>query len=140
MVDDAERITVGAEGVPYAIVDDATGACVGRVMWDGITPWQPPEGHRAVRDEAGAMLPPEPPPVVPATISAARGRIVLRDAGLLSAVRQAVAAAGEDSDLAILFNHASTWERAAPEIEQMGAGLGLSAADLDSLFIAAGPA
>jgi len=33
----------------YAVLN-AEGQCVNRVLWDGIAPWSPPEGCRAVPD------------------------------------------------------------------------------------------
>jgi hypothetical protein len=33
----------------YAILDN-TGRCINRVMWDGESDWQPPEGCTAVAD------------------------------------------------------------------------------------------
>jgi hypothetical protein len=33
----------------YAILN-AEGQCVNRILWDGISPWNPPEGCRAVPD------------------------------------------------------------------------------------------
>jgi hypothetical protein len=33
----------------YAILD-STGRCVNRVLWDGISDWQPPDGCIAVAD------------------------------------------------------------------------------------------
>lgn len=34
----------------YAIVD-ADGNITNVSLWDGKTPWQPPEGHKAIKDE-----------------------------------------------------------------------------------------
>ena len=36
----------------YAILD-SEGKCINRIMWDGITEWQPPEGCKAVADPHG---------------------------------------------------------------------------------------
>lgn len=33
----------------YAVLNQ-NGICVNRVLWDGITEWQPPEGHTAISD------------------------------------------------------------------------------------------
>jgi hypothetical protein len=40
------------QGVEYAVLDEG-GQCVNRVIWDGLTPWQPPEGLTAVADPDG---------------------------------------------------------------------------------------
>lgn len=36
----------------YAILD-SEGKCINRTVWDGISPWQPPEGCTAVLDNEG---------------------------------------------------------------------------------------
>jgi len=33
----------------YAVLN-AEGKCINRVIWDGVTPWSPPEGCQAVPD------------------------------------------------------------------------------------------
>lgn len=37
----------------YAILD-TTGRCINRMLWDGETEWQPPEGCTAVSDPEGS--------------------------------------------------------------------------------------
>lgn len=37
----------------YAIVEDATGVVVNIVVWDGVTPWEPPAGTTVVEDVDG---------------------------------------------------------------------------------------
>lgn len=36
----------------YAVLN-AEGQCVNRVLWDGVSPWNPPEGCQAVPDPDG---------------------------------------------------------------------------------------
>ena len=49
----------------YAILD-SEGKCINRIVWDGVSDWQPPEGCTAVADPYNALpiyqeSRPEPP-------------------------------------------------------------------------------
>ena len=77
-----------------------------------------------------------PPPIVPQVITAAQARVALANAGLLVAAT-AAATATPNSPLAIAWEYASEWHRNSANIASIAATLGLSAAQVDSLFIAA---
>lgn len=50
--------------IAYAILD-SEGKCINRVLWDGETDWQPPEGCTAVPDPDGTYqiyVEPQPEP------------------------------------------------------------------------------
>lgn len=83
-------------------------------------------------------LPPPPPPMppaVPATVASWKGKAALREAGLLAAVEAAVGPAA--SRLRDAWAGAPEWHRDSPFIRDLAAGLGLTAATLDQMFIAA---
>ena len=44
----------------YAILN-SEGICVNRTVWDGVSPWSPPEGCTAVPDDEGLYQVPSPP-------------------------------------------------------------------------------
>lgn len=53
------------EQIPYAILNQE-GKCVNRCLWDGVSDWQPPEGHTAIPDpdnQYPIYQEPAPPPV-----------------------------------------------------------------------------
>lgn len=64
-----------------------------------------------------------------------QGKIELENQGLLDAAEAEVANADKITRLA--WNNATIWYRTSPMIETLGAGLGLSADDLDNLFVQA---
>lgn len=84
--------------------------------------------------EAFAPPPPEPAPV-PETVSRFQARAALLQAGLLSAVEDAVAAA--DPMVQLAWAEAVEWRRQSPTILALGAAIGLAEAQLDDLFRAA---
>jgi hypothetical protein len=49
----------------YAILD-ADNNCINRILWDGESPWQPPEGCTAVADPESTYSIPLPEPQPPA--------------------------------------------------------------------------
>lgn len=76
-----------------------------------------------------------PPPVpVPSSISPAQARLALLGVGLLDEVEAAVAAADRVTQIA--WSQATSIERDSPTVAGLSAALGLSAAQLDALFIA----
>jgi hypothetical protein len=113
--------------------------------------WRPPAGMVAIgcppevgpgwvfAPATGYAPPPPPPVVVPDLIPMFRGRIVLRNAGLLDYVRQAALAAGPDSDLNIMLEYSNYWARTDQGVLDMQAALGLTDAQLDAMFVEAGP-
>lgn len=81
---------------------------------------------------------PAPQPV-PASVSRRQGRLCLLQAGKLAAVEEAIAAVADASQrLAIQIEYETDiWERENAWVEELGAQLGLSTADIDQLFITA---
>lgn len=72
---------------------------------------------------------------VPASVSRFQARAALMQAGKLDAANAAVAKADDLTKLA--WDDAQVFYRASPTVNALGAALGLSAEDLDALFIAA---
>lgn len=72
---------------------------------------------------------------VPAAVTPAQAKIALLRAGKLVAVQSAVDAAGGEAK--IWWDESLSIDRAHPLVQALGAAAGLSAADLDALFIAA---
>ena len=107
----------------------------------------PPELHFVeVEDDAevgwsfdgGAFGAPEPvhtEPAVPTSVTKAQAKIALHRAGILDAVKTAVAG---DAEMQIWFEDAAVWERQNPHVIALGEGaLGLTSADIDELFVQA---
>lgn len=88
----------------------------------------------------GNCLPiPVPPPKVPESVTMRQARLALLNAGLLATVNTAIAAMpGASGDAArIEWEFSSEVFRHRTLVLSLGAGLGLTAAQLDSLFIVA---
>jgi hypothetical protein len=77
-----------------------------------------------------------PPPPIPQSVTRAQAKLALNAAGLLSGAEAAIANAGAEAQ--IYWADASVFERAHPLIASIGGALGLSEAQIDDLFIAAG--
>lgn len=77
----------------------------------------------------------EPPAPIPSTVSMRQARLALLQAALLSTVNSAISAGG-DADK-IEWEYATDVDRNSPLVQNMKAGLSLSDADLDNLFILA---
>lgn len=77
----------------------------------------------------------EPTPVPP-SITAAQARIALSRAGLLDKAQAAVNAAGGDS--LIYWEYAPYWDRSNATVTALATAIGLTSAQIDSLFIQAG--
>lgn len=74
-------------------------------------------------------------PAVPQSVTRAQAKIAMHRAGILEAVKTAVAG---DPEMQIWFDDAITWERKNPHIVALGEGaLTLSEEQIDELFIAA---
>lgn len=96
------------------------------LVWTNAHGWEQ-------RDEP-ASPPPVPEPV-PEAVSRFQARAALLQAGLLSAVEDAVAAA--DPMVQLAWAEAVEWRRQSPNIIALGAAIGLNEAQLDDLFRAA---
>lgn len=79
--------------------------------------------------------PPAPEPVPPTVVTKAQGKLALLAAGLLDDAEAAISAAGPAAQ--IWYADATEWRRSHPVIAQMATALGLSAAQVDALFVAA---
>lgn len=79
------------------------------------------------------------PVVVPERITRRQGRLALLQAGHLADVEAAMAALADPIErmAAQIEYEAETWERSNPWIERTGAAVGLSAEQIDELFIRA---
>ena len=109
-----------------------------------------PDGHRARWSngwvfEAIPQPEPEPepeplPPAVPQQVTMRQARLALLGAGLLDDVDAAIAAIPDPVQrkaAQIEWEYASTVERQSPFVQQLAAGLGLSAEQMDDLFVQA---
>ena len=74
--------------------------------------------------------------VVPASVHMWQAKVALASAGKLDAANAAVAASGNVA-LQTAWALAPEISRASPSVAAMGAAIGMQAADLDALFIAA---
>ena len=79
----------------------------------------------------------EAPPAVGAPalipdVSSAQAKIALSRAGFLKPVKASVEAIG--GEVEIWFTDARTWQRNNPHVVEIGAGLNLSAEEIDELF------
>lgn len=91
----------------------------------------------------GDTLPPDPPPgppPVPSEVTMRQARLALHAAGLLSSVEAAIDALPDPprSAARIEWDHSQTVQRNRGIVQQLGTALGMSSAQLDALFIAAG--
>ena len=95
-----------------------------------VAPEQPSEVF------AAPSAAPPPAAAVPATIAAWKGKWVLQQQGKLAAIEALIAAAGSAAKLA--WEGAATWDRESTFIADFAAQAGLSGAQVDAWFIAAG--
>jgi hypothetical protein len=72
---------------------------------------------------------------VPSEVTSAQAKIQLSRAKFLPAVKASVEAIG--GEVEIWFTDARTWQRNNPHVNEIGAGLNLSASEIDDLFRAA---
>jgi hypothetical protein len=98
---------------------DATGADIGD-LWNG-----------------SAFTKPAPlPPVVPTSVSRFQALAALSNAGLLTQA-QNIVAASTDPLVPLAWDNAQTFDRNSATVAALGPALGLTDAQIDSLFIAA---
>ncbi len=88
----------------------------------------------------GNFTRPAPAVVVPDEVTMRQARLALLGAGLLDDVEAAIDAMSDPAKAAarIEWDYSNTLRRDHPLVATLGAGLGLSAGQLDDLFIAAG--
>lgn len=92
------------------------------------------DGEWQIEDVTPAPIP------VPESVSAAQGTAALIQAGLWQLVLDYIAAIPDDTErlLAdVALNKTTEWRRNSPFLNAAAAAIGLSGADMDSLFIAA---
>lgn len=75
--------------------------------------------------------------VVPATVAMWQAKAALQSAGLLTAAANAVTAAGNPA-LTAFWPGAASIDRTSPTLAAIAATLGLTSAQIDALFVAAG--
>ena len=92
-------------------------------------------GWDVVNGEPVAPVPPAPVVTVPDRVSRFQARAALMQAGLLDQAGAAVAQAGPLAQLA--WNDAVEFRRNSPTINALAPALGLTAEQIDALFIAA---
>lgn len=110
--------------------------------WDmnpppGLTevPFPPADARQKWADEAWGPI----PVAVPASITRGQGRLALLDAGLYPALEAAMTGIEDPEErlrASIQFER-ETWERSNPWVGQMGDAMGLTAEQIDQLFVAA---
>lgn len=87
---------------------------------------------QAALEAAAAMVGTEPRAPVPLSVPLWRARAALAEAGLLGAVNAAIAAQG--GPVSEWWEYGVEVERAHPRIAEIAAALGLTSAQIDSLF------
>lgn len=124
----AKRTNGGVTSADYELVD------VPKYKGD-TTPraWRYNDGEFSMVD--GTLIGQEPVSV-PKSVTMRQARLALSAAGLLASVNAAIEAASEEAQ--IEWEYAATVDRDSALLQQIGAGLGLTDEQLDTLFIAAG--
>lgn len=114
------------------------GFVVNRILWDGQGP-APIDGQLIPEEQAeGLPSPPLPPPHVPESVPAHHLRRALRAAGMLAAVKSYMDALPDDDEMRESWEYAPYFRRDAVGIEAARVALGLTSAQVDALFVAAG--
>ena len=129
----------------YAIVKNQL--AVNIIEWDGIAPLD--VDGELIEATGGAGIgwtydgqwqaPPPKPPVIPQEITMRQARLVLLQEGLLSQVDAAIEAMSEPERTAakIEWEYSATLKRDHQLVVSLTAALGLTAAQVDALFVAA---
>jgi len=128
-------------GQPPRVTDDAEiVATLTRKGWT-VRPDQPaydPATHQVTWDGAQWVVSALPPPPVPESVPAHHLRRALRAFGMLAAVNAYMAALPDDDEMRESWEYAPYFRRDALGIESARVALGLSVAQVDGLFVAAG--
>jgi hypothetical protein len=136
----------------YALTANSTVSAI--IMWDGESPYTPPEGMTLVLEPEGqrwqsgwamvdgvAVPPEEPRPevVVPAVVTMRQARLALLAAGHLQDLAAAIEALPSPQKEAaqIEWEYAATIERVSPLTALLAAAVNLDAQQLDALFTSA---
>lgn len=113
--------SIGAQG--QDIPDGWTASDTAQIGWD------------VVDGEPVAPVPSAPVVTIPDRVSRFQARAALMQAGLLAQAEAAVAQAGPLAQLA--WNDAAEFRRSSPTMNALAPALGLTAEQIDALFIAA---
>ena len=97
-----------------------------------------PQTHQATWDGAQWVVSALPPPPVPESVPAHHLRRALRAFGMLPSVVAYMAGLPEDDEMRESWEYAPYFRRDALGIEAARVALGLSVAQVDGLFVAAG--
>ena len=128
-------------GQPPRVTDDAEIiATLTRKGWTvrAEPPTYDPATHSAAWDGAQWVVSALPPPPVPESVPAHHLRRALREFGMLAAVNAYMAALPDDDEMRESWEYAPYFRRDALGIEAARVALGLSVAQVDALFVAAG--
>jgi len=128
-------------GQPPRVTDDAEIiATLTRKSWT-VRPDPPaydPQTHSVAWDGAQWVVSALPPPPVPESVPAHHLRRALREFGMLASVNAYMAALGDDDEMRESWEYAPYFRRDALGIESARVALGLTVAQVDGLFRAAG--
>lgn len=97
-----------------------------------------PQTHQCAWDGGQWVVSALPPPPVPESVPAHHLRRALRQFGMLAGVNVYMAALPDDDEMRESWEYAPYFRRDANGIEAARVALGLSAAQVDALFVAAG--
>lgn len=114
----------------YALVN-GIGETEAIILWDGVSPYEPPAGLRLV-PEAQAPAVMAEAPAVPDRVTNFQARAALRRMGLFDTVNDAVRAAGGEAWDA--WEYANHVYRTGALVVGMAAQLGLDDPSIDALF------
>lgn len=130
------QVAVGGAPIPGEVLDPRYHV---NLAWHGREPEVAFEASLVVPATPSrgwdVALPPASQPPVPPVIPAWKGKAALREAGLLDAVENAIAAAGGRVQDA--WAGASEWDRSSEFLLSLAAKLGLTTNQIDEMFRAA---
>lgn len=123
----------------FAIIEDGVVTCMAKANAPLAPYWVPDEGAQiGDRYENGEFIRPEPPaPPVPEIITPRQAKLALLGAGLLSQAEAAIASlpAEQKAVAQIEWEYAHEFRRDWPLLTALAAGMGLTEAQVDELFI-----